>query len=292
LHSHHRAGGGHGFVAWKFLAAVLNFVVEPNTQRRHEDLERAVTERLTRASDDLNLEVRKNVLRAVFKQNLGDNVIGQIESKLFQPTPYRIATHIAYSLTLMTDGQSGKQCVRVEATLRYLEINASRRKVALVVGLTADSPEEFGHLLTLDAIKVDGRDVIKEDLRKKMINGGSIVYRDENVIDMEPGAKHAVEIPYCRGDYAAGTETHVSRLAVETLEVFVSHSPELRVWAMSLHPDEPDDLPGTGTLKGWRLRGLVPGQGIAISWGPVVVNKSNSIGASSGAHVPAGPAVQ
>jgi len=142
------------------IAAVLNLVVEPNTQRRHEDLERAVTERLTRASDDLNLEVRKNVLRAVFKQNLDDNVIGQIESKLFQPTPYRIATHIAYSLTLMTDDKSGKQCVRVEAALRYIELNASRRKVALAVGLTTDSPEEFGHLLTLDSIKVDGRNVI------------------------------------------------------------------------------------------------------------------------------------
>lgn len=82
----------------------------------------------TRASDELNLEVRKNVLRAVFKQNLGDYVMGQIESKLFQPGPYRLSAFVSYGLGLEKDDESGRTCVHIEANIRYSEYNASRLK--------------------------------------------------------------------------------------------------------------------------------------------------------------------
>lgn len=248
------------------IAAVLNLVVEPNTQRRHEDLERAVTDRLTRASDQLNLEVRKNVLRAVFKQNLGDYVIGQIESKLFQPGPYRLSAYLSYSLGLKRDEHTGTDCVCVEANIRYAEYNASRRSVPLAIGLVTDSPEEFKHYLKLESVKVDERDLVDAESAKKLVHGGSLEYREENGIEMEPGSTHSVEIAFHRADYAAGTETYVSRLAIETLEVHVSHSDQLRVWAMSLHPEEPIVIGRTSTSKGWRLRGLMPGQGLSISW--------------------------
>lgn len=248
------------------IAAVLNLVVEPNTQRRHEDLERAVTERLTRASDELNLEVRKNVLRAVFKQNLGDFVIGQIESKLFQPGPYRVSAYVTYGLGLERDGQTGKDCVCIETNIRYSEYNASRRKSPLVIGLATNSPEEFKHLLKLESVKLDGEEIMNGKAARKVLHGGSLEYREEGGLEMEPGSTHSVEIAFHRADYTAGTETYVSRLAIETLDVHVSHSDQLRVWAMSLHPDEPEVLGKTSTSKGWRLRGLMPGQGLSITW--------------------------
>ncbi|HTY84807.1 MAG TPA: hypothetical protein VMB19_11340 [Silvibacterium sp.] len=248
------------------IAAVLNLVVEPNTQRRHEDLERAVTDRLTRASDELNLEVRKNVLRAVFKQNLGDYVIGQIESKLFQPGPYRVTAYLSYGLGLKKDEHTGTDCVCVEANIRYAEYNASRRSAPLAIGLVTDSPEEFKHYLRLESVKVDDKDLVDAGSAKSLVHGGSLEYREENGVEMEPGSTHSVEIAFHRADYAAGTETYVSRLAIETLEVHVSHSDQLRVWAMSLHPDEPEVIGRTSTSKGWRLRGLMPGQGLSISW--------------------------
>lgn len=248
------------------IAAVLNLVVEPNTQRRHEDLEKAVTDRLTRASDQLNLEVRKNVLRAVFKQNLGDYVIGQIESKLFQPGPYRVSAYVSYSLGLEMDEKTGKECVCIEANIRYSEYNASRRRAPLAIGLVTDSPEEFKHFVNLESVRLDGKDIMNGESAKRVTRGGSLEYREENGLEMEPGSTHCVEIVFRRADYAAGTETYVSRLAIETLEVHVSHSDQLRVWAMSLHPDEPETLGKTSTSRSWRLRGLMPGQGISISW--------------------------
>jgi hypothetical protein len=248
------------------IAAVLNLVVEPNTQRRHKDLEKAVTDRLTRASDQLNLEVRKNVLRAVFKQNLGDYVIGQIESKLFQPGPYRVSAYLTYTVGLERDERTGRDCVCIEANIRYLEYNASRRRAPLAIGLVTDSPEELRHFLKLESIKVDRKEIMNAASAQRVLHEGSMEYREENALEMEPGSTHSVEIAFRRADYTAGTETYVSRLAIETLDVHVSHSDQLRVWAMSLHPDEPELLGGTTTSKGWRLRGLMPGQGLSISW--------------------------
>lgn len=137
-----------------------------------------------------------------------------------------------------------------------------------MIGLVTNSPDEFKRFLKLESVKLDDEDIMNAKSVKKVIHGGSLEYREESGFEMEPGSTHSVEIAFHRADYTAGTETYVSRLAIETLEVHVSHSDQLRVWAMSLHPDEPEVLGQTSTSKSWRLRGLMPGQGLAVSWAP------------------------
>ena len=269
------------------IAAVLNCIVERNTQRRHWRLETNVQERLRRNAEDinrqarhdaerlnqdareraekLNEELRKNVLRAVFLENLGPNVVRQVESKLFERRPYRVEANVTYSLSLAQDAR-GNTRMLVDSHIRYKVHNPSTSEETIPITLATSSPDEFTDDCRISRISCDGADILNSAILAKCQQAGTIKYVDNNGCPLGPKQSKWIEIRHQRADYIEGNENYVSTLPVEELRLYVTHPPGFQVWAMSMHPDEAELFSETSISKGWALWGLVPGQGLAFMW--------------------------
>jgi hypothetical protein len=250
------------------IAAVLNIFVEKNTQRRHATLELHVQERLSKNAESLNAEIRKNLLRSVFSQNLGENVISQIEKKLFEPAPYRLEADVIYSLAIQTEGTPERKFVKIGCHMRYTSINPSRRKIPSAVGIQVTSPDEFAEHVELLAIKCDGAELIKKEKFSNCKQGGTLDFKAEDAYELEYKQTKTIEILSTRADYLQSSESFVSAVPVEVLRITVQHPAEFSIGVMSLHPDDVECISDGATTKIWRLKGLVPGQGISFWWRP------------------------
>jgi hypothetical protein len=162
------------------ITAVLNCIVERNTQLRHWHLESSVQEKLRKNAEDmdnqarknadrlneearqraerLNEDVRKNVLRAVFLENLGPNVVHQIESKLFERRPYRVEANVTYSLTLGRDAR-GVTRMLIDSHIRYKVLNPSSIPEIIPITFATTSPDEFADDCRITGISCDGTGV-------------------------------------------------------------------------------------------------------------------------------------
>jgi hypothetical protein len=258
------------------IAAVLNVVVERTTQRRHGDLELRVQERLRlsaeqlneqahRNAERLNRQVRKNVLRAVFKENLGDKVVRQIEAKLFERKPYRLKADVTYSLSLVTDSK-GVTRVLIDSHLRYNVFNPSTSPELLPIVFGTTSPDEFASDCSIKDIKCGGVSILNTEIAGKCKAGGTIQYEDKAGCSLGPKESKWIEIRHQRADYLEGNETYISTLPVEELRVYVTYPEGFHVWAMALHPDDEETIGGTAVSRTWLLEGLIPGQGLAFMW--------------------------
>jgi hypothetical protein len=252
-----------------FIAAVLNVFVEKNTQRRHALLEANVQDRLSNNAESLNADIRKNLLRSVFAQNLGEHVIEQIEKKLFEPAPYRLEADVIYSIAKIDAAEGKPAFVTIACDMRYVSTNPSRHKVSPSVGIHVTSPDEFADYVSLVSIHCDGEVLVEPESWAGTKKGGTIDYKKENAYDLEFKQERTIEIRSMRADYLQSSESFVSAVPVEILRVTVQHPSDLRVDSMSLHPDELECIGDGSTTKVWRLKGLVPGQGISFWWRPV-----------------------
>jgi len=269
------------------IAAVLNCIVERNTQLRHWHLENNVQEKLRRNAEDmdrqarrnaerlndearqraerLNEDVRKNVLRAVFLENLGPNVVHQIESKLFERRPYRVEANVTYSLTLGRDSR-GVTRMLIDSHIRYKVLNPSSIPETIPITFATTSPDEFASDCKITGISYDGADILSPAILEKCQRAGTIEYVDTKGCPLGPRESKWVEIRHSRADYVEGNENYVSTLPVEELRLYVTHPPGFQVWATSMHPDEAELFSDTAISKGWALWGLIPGQGLAFMW--------------------------
>ena len=273
-----------------FIAAVLNYFVDMNTQARHRQLELQVQQKLAENAESLNRDIRKNMLRAVFEQNLGTHVVRQIEQKLFAPTPYREEAEAHYSLTLARDGD-GTPYVVVSIDFRYTSFNPGRLPATTGIGVETTSPSALARHLKIVRIRCDGQDVLDAERGRQSVCGGSLKYIDPSGCALAPEQRKDIQISSIRADYLEATETYVTTLPIEELRMTVHHPPELGIEVMSLHPDPVEVRTDTADTKSWRLRGLLPGQGISFWWRPVAdANLDTHPTANSGINeIPAPP---
>jgi hypothetical protein len=264
------------------ITAVLNCIVERNTQLRHWHLESSVQEKLRKNAEDmdnqarknadrlneearqraerLNEDVRKNVLRAVFLENLGPNVVHQIESKLFERRPYRVEANVTYSLTLGRDAR-GVTRMLIDSHIRYKVLNPSSIPEIIPITFATTSPDEFADDCRITGISCDGTDILNPTIVAKCQRAGTIEYVDKDGYPLGPRKSKWVEIRHRRADYVEGNENYVTTLPVEELRLYVTHPPGFHVWATSMHPDEAELFSDTSISKGWALWGLIPTEG-------------------------------
>jgi hypothetical protein len=89
-------------------------------------------------------------------------------------------------------------------------------------------------------------------------------------IELKPGNDVKVQSVQLGAGPPEFHEVICSLLPVEELIVNVLHPEEMKVSAMSLHPEAEQlevDEPGR---KRWRMRGVFPGQGLDIIWSATV----------------------
>jgi hypothetical protein len=224
-----------------------------------------LNEEAWRRAERLNEDVRKNVLRAVFSENLGPNVVRQIESKLFERRPYRVEANVTYSLTLGRDAR-GVTRVLIDSHIRYKVLNPSSIPEIIPITFATTSPDEFASDCKITGISYDGTDILNPAILAKCQRAGTIEYVDNNGCPLGPRESKWVQIRHRRADYIEGNENYVTVLPVEELRLYVTHPPGFQVWAISMHPDEAELFSDTAISKGWALRGLIPGQGLAFMW--------------------------
>ena len=251
------------------IAAVLNYFVEKNTRRHHEALQREVLKELSENADTLNRDIRKNLLRTVFEQNLGEHVVAQIEAKLFEPKPYRTEAEAVYSIEML-EGIDGKHFVRISSDLRYVAFNPSRHPAtSLPIGIETTAPAELAEHLKLVSIKCDGADAMKQTIAADCKKGGTLKYFDDNGYTLPSKQSKTIQVCSVRADHMEASETYVTAVPAEVLRMTLQHPPELGVEVMSLHPDDVETVTSTPTTKIWRVHGLLAGQGISFWWSPV-----------------------
>jgi hypothetical protein len=235
------------------IAVCLNLLVERFTRARHESLERQLVE-------NVNVEVSKDLLRTVFKKNLPDSVVQQIEAHLFSGAVCKTEWHSRYFLDIVEEGDPPKRFVVWEASDTYTLHNMDRRPHDHKVAIEFDVARHYETKGQIKVLEVGGKLIQPEGAR----TGRRLSMA--HWINLQPGQRIEVRTVQCGAGPTEFHEVICSLLPVDDFTVTVTHPKELKVSATSLHPDMEATLVNESRQKQWRMRGVFPGQGIDISW--------------------------
>ena len=237
------------------IAVLLNLLVEWVSRTRESRLHEMFVARVTG-------EINKELLRSVFKKNLPDMVVKQIEAHLFSGCICKLSWEATYYLKLEPDPDDrSKSIVTWNSRDKYKLKNMDRRKRDHEIAFEMEVTPHYESRSGLTSLEVNGQAVGFKEAR----NGSRV--RLSHEITLKPGEE--VEVT-SRQTGAGPEEFHeviCSMLPVEDLVVTVIHPEGVRVCAMSLHPDEEELNINDPTQKQWRMKGVFPGQGLDIFWG-------------------------
>jgi len=239
------------------IAVFLNLLVERFTRARHEILERQLVE-------NVNVEVSKDLLRSVFRKNMPDSVVQQIEAHLLSGAICKTQWDSRYFLDLVEEGDPPRRFVLWRVSDTYTLHNMDRRSHGHVVTIEFDVTRHYETKWEIKSLEVGGRVVAAPQIRE----GRRLSMSHQ--ITLSPGQKVEVKTVQCGAGPTDFHEVICSLLPVDDFTVTVTHPENLKISAMSLHPDAESVVVNEPRQKQWRMRGVLPGQGIDIIWSEAI----------------------
>lgn len=244
-------------------AVVVIFTVERLSRQSHRE-----------SSDKLIRDINSNLFKAIYRRQIPDSLIKEVEASIFQTKVFRHSHKVRYNFTEVPkdedEAMDKPQHLIVQTTSRYKLQNPSDEVISTSIPGHYEMPldEKWRQYVSIDAVEIEHQELTAQQI-------GEYTKRDSVQLKFE----YPIQIPPQSDLFILLKVTMVKR--IEDMEVFASFIPSDGL-ELTVHVPENYTIEATAnhrcklveeydipTSKTWRLdEAILPFQSIVFWWKP------------------------
>jgi hypothetical protein len=257
-----------------FAAYVIASLIEPQSRKNLEFMYDNSLKRHRKDAQDSMDQLATNVLSAVYKRDIPDQVFHQVEKTIIQSNFVRSDFEVSYGIEYLDDKREYVACI-THASFTIENISREDLNYDFAVEIEAPCREEFESVTTVETMEYGDQKLSEEQLSEanQKAENTEAFKKYAHAVPIKAGKSETFSVKYKMVKYSRDNESFRSLITSQGVKFRVTAPDDIKIHAVAQHPSSLVDEGKLGSTYRWKMQEvMLPYQGVVLWWEPLSIS--------------------